>query len=429
MTHYLRNIFTSSALLVMFSATCALGASVTFTPSGSGSYLIMGSNMDGVAGIQLNVTYDAASLATPTVTQGGLVSGAMLAANTTQPGIIKIAIISTRTFSGSGQIAAISFASKNGSGGITSITADMIDSKGSAIASSGSNPSGEAAATEFTTTAGIPFSQSSTATTASTASTTAAITATTAAATTSTYPGTITLPTDLQKQTDSQPAPSSTVPAPSEEPAVSEISEQTKPSDKPASDSKVGETAQFVVYKGVLEQFKLYNGSKSLSSIVTLFDKKIAQNIHQEPAILLSDGLGKATLTVDISSKTGSSPNFAVNGGKLLSFKQDMLSAGHWKSEVLPETGTVRTTITIIAGAEDFEFPLTVAPPVKTMLTLDEPGWNRFLKEVGTAQTPLHDLNNDGVRNYVDEFIFIANYLAKKATPLKAVSTPNKSVK
>ncbi|NTV49701.1 MAG: hypothetical protein HGB32_02640 [Geobacteraceae bacterium] len=428
MRNYLRNIFTASALLVMFSATFAFPASVTFSSPSAGNYIILGSNMDGVAGIQLNVTYDAASLATPTVTQGGLVAGAMLAANTTQPGIIKIAIISTRAFSGSGQIATISFASKKGSGGITSITTDMIDSKGSAIASSGSsNLSSGTAAAEIITTPGIPFSQPSTTTTSSTASTAATTTATT---TTQTIQGTITLPTDMQQRTEPQPAPSSAVPSFSRESTESIIAEeQTKPSDKSTPELKTGKTSQIVAYKGILERFKLYSGNKKFSTMVTFFDIKTAQNIHQEPAILLSNGQSNATVTVDVPSKTNSSLNFAVNGGKLISFKQDAKNTGRWIIVVLPDIAAYRTTITIIAGDEYFESPLTVTPPIKTKLTLDEQGWNRFLKEVGTVKAPLHDFNNDGVRNYVDEFIFIANCLAKKTAPTKPVPTPKKSVK
>ena len=102
-------------------------------PTGSSTYSIQANNMDGVAGIELNIAYDAALLANPTVTQGELVSGAMLAANTSKPGIIRIAIISTRDFSGSGQVASISFSSIAGLGGITSITANIINNMGNPL--------------------------------------------------------------------------------------------------------------------------------------------------------------------------------------------------------------------------------------------------------------------------------------------------------
>jgi hypothetical protein len=161
--------------------------------------------------------------------------------------------------------------------------------------------------------------------------------------------------------------------------------------------------------------------------MVALFDKKVAQTIHQKPEVLLSDGQSKAELTVDIPARINYSPNFAVNGGTLVSFKQDKQIKGRWIVEVSPEAGTVKVTVTIIVGAEEFEFPLTVTPPVKTAIALDESGWGKFLKEVGTTKSPIHDLNNDGVRDYVDEFIFVANYLAGKSTPVKPAVPSNKS--
>jgi hypothetical protein len=236
------------------------------------------------------------------------------------------------------------------------------------------------------------------------------------------------VPTEQQQQqADAQPPTSPPVPVYNGEPAAPKIEEPAQPSGTPISDAKTEETPQYVLYKGILDRFKQYNGSKQLSAMELLFDKKVAQTIHQEPAILLSDGVSKATLTVDIPARITSSPNFAVNGGRLVSFKQDKQSKDRWIIEVLPEAGAVRVTVTTIVGAEEFEYPLTVAPPVKTALKLDEAGWNSFLKEVGTSSAPQHDLNNDGLRDYVDEFIFVVNYIARKSAPTKPASPSNKS--
>ena len=108
-------------------------ATVAVAPADGQSYSILGTNLDNVAGIQLDITYDEASLTSPTVTQGSLVSGAMFVANTTTPGVIRIAIISTHPFASSGEIAKVSFASRAGNGGITSITTSMINSSGSPV--------------------------------------------------------------------------------------------------------------------------------------------------------------------------------------------------------------------------------------------------------------------------------------------------------
>jgi hypothetical protein len=131
-----------------------VAATISSVQSDASSYSIVASNLDAVSGIQLDITYDAALLSTPTVTQGALVTGAMFAANTSRPGLIKIAVISTHPFSGNGPIALISFASKTGSGGITSITAYMIYSQGPPTDSVPSNPT-----TGIISSPGVPFTR------------------------------------------------------------------------------------------------------------------------------------------------------------------------------------------------------------------------------------------------------------------------------
>jgi hypothetical protein len=379
--------------------------------------------MNGVAGIQLDIVYDTSSLSSPTVTQGGLVSGAMLAANTSRPGSIKIAIVSTNAFSTSGQIASISFAGKTGTGGITSANVSMIDTRGTVVPSAinFANSSGTVV-TDPSTIAALPFSQTiqSAQTTQTTQTTQTGQNG--AAATTPVYLGAVTLPADLQQRIDSQPAASSPPPVPSTEPITAKITEPAQPvANKSTSETKPEESPQYVVYKGILDRFRQYIGSKKLSDVAALFDKRIVQTIHQNPAIAISNGKSMATLTVDIPSKMSSSPNFAVNGGTLVSFKQDNQHKERWIIEVMPEAGSLKVTVTIIAGTDEFEYPMTVAPPVKTSLTLDEKGWKRFSREVGTVKAPLHDLNKDGVRDYIDEYIFVANYLVNKAATAKAL--------
>jgi hypothetical protein len=424
----IKNTFIAAILTLCCASTSYALPSVSIPPSDSGTYIVQGTEMDRVAGIQIDITYDATSLKTPTVTQGGLVSGAMLAANTTLPGIIKIAIISTRAFSGSGPIATISFASKTGSGGITSVKTSMIDIKGTPVGSSGSSSPGETPASGLIQAPGVPFSQPSqpSSTSAQQQGTSAAAASGAAAAP---VLGAVTLPAEQPQRTDSQPAPASAVPEITGETVTAKIAEQPQPSAVPAADSKPQETPQYNKYRGVLDRFKQYSGSKDLASMTALFDKEIAPTVRQVPPLLLSDGHSKAALTVDIPARISTSPNFAVNGGALVSFKQDNKVNGRWTVVVLPEAGAVRVTATIIAGAEEFESPLTVAPPAKTTLTLDKSGWKRFLKETGTPSAPLHDLNNDGVRDYIDEYIFVANLLARKTSPAKQSPPTNKSAK
>lgn len=412
-----RLLLASMLFVLSFSVSVMATPIVSVVPTGDTAYTVLGRGMDGVAGIQLDIIYDAALLGAPAVTQGGLAAGAMFAAHTPRPGLIKIAVIRSSAFSGSGTIAAINFTRQQGTGGIISANVTMIDSAGAAVPASVSVAGGSGSVPDPLSTPGLPLSQSGQTTPATPATTTVTTS-------TPTYLGTITLPAEQQQRVDSQPA----VPVYTGEPAAARNAEQNQSYGKPVTDTKVEETPQYVVYKGILDLFKQYHGDKSLSTMAALFDKKVAQSIRQEPAILLSDGQSKAVLTVDIPARISSSPNFAVNGGTLDSLKQDKQIRGRWIAAILPETGAIKVSMTIIAGAEEFEYPLTVAPPTTVAPTLDERGWQRFLNEVGTSAAPLHDLNNDGVRDYIDEYIFVANYLSHKTAFTKpaAVKVPRK---
>lgn len=129
----------TSTLVQASTGKVVASATVSIAPADGLSYSIMGTNLDNVAGMQLDITYDSTSLSSPTVTQGPLVAGALFQANTSRPGVIKIAVISTQAFPVNGQIATISFASRTGNGGITFNTISMINSQGTPLDSLATN--------------------------------------------------------------------------------------------------------------------------------------------------------------------------------------------------------------------------------------------------------------------------------------------------
>ncbi|MFZ4854859.1 MAG: cohesin domain-containing protein [Desulfuromonadaceae bacterium] len=142
----LRRFFQAALLLVIIALMwgCGNGGgsasnevvsknALSISPSSSGEYAIRGDNMEDAAGIELTISYDIATLSSPTVTQSGFISGAMMATNTITPGKIKIAIISTKAISGNGQIATVSFATVTGTGNVSITSVTMIDTKGAPI--------------------------------------------------------------------------------------------------------------------------------------------------------------------------------------------------------------------------------------------------------------------------------------------------------
>jgi hypothetical protein len=407
MTYCVKQLFTVIHILLL-SASLALGASVSVKPSGDGIFIIHGNNMDGVVGIELLVDYDSPSLASPKVEQGSLVSGAMFAANPNfKASTVKIGIISTTPFSGSGQIAVITFASHTGTGSIT-VSTNMINSRGASLSTGERFTATDlqttaTGSTGFTTSPGVPFSQPP------------PVTAPTVTPTIQTYLGTVNTPADIPAKSDAKPAETTGEPVQFTEPAVAKPAEL--PEKKQVSETKQPEKVKMTSYKGTLEYFRTYKGKKSPADLIVLFNTSIAPTIRQEPAVALSDGKTPVKIVVKLEDAGDKLPNFALDGAKLVSLTKDD-AAFTWIVEALPQASSVQASLTILHMREIIVYPLTLAPPIKG-ISLAEADFVDFLQDSG-ASTPKRDLNGDGKHDYLDDFIYTANYLSRKNAAGKA---------
>ncbi|NTW88770.1 MAG: hypothetical protein HGB26_06525, partial [Desulfobulbaceae bacterium] len=154
----------AGTLFLAATAPAAHAASLAISCSGDRSFIVQGKAMDGVSGIELHIAYDTASLSTPSVTLGSLTANALLAANTSKPGNIIIAILTTpRAITGGGPVVNINFASRMAIGGITTVSANLIDLDGKPVLLSGFTIDNCAAQASdgFIATPGVPFSQDS----------------------------------------------------------------------------------------------------------------------------------------------------------------------------------------------------------------------------------------------------------------------------
>jgi len=410
MTFHVVRIFTAILILLM-SASLAMGASLSVEPSGNGVSIIKGNNMEGVAGIELILNYDTSSLASPTVTQGSLVSGAMFAANTDKPGSVRIAVISTKIFSGSGQIATVSFATYKGVPVVTISSSRIIDSKGLPVISDPGSPS---ATTGYISSPGVPFSQPNSTSTVTAPKTSA-----------STYLGLVNMPPDDTNKSDintvdtasellqfSEPATAKSMEPPIGKNSVESVSENKQLSEPPKP-----ATVKITSYKGGIENFRAYKGEKSPAIFMALFSKKIAPDISQEPAIALNDGKTPVKIVVELKGNGEKSPNFALNGARLVSLNKDDDSFT-WIVEALPQANIMQASLTILTDKDIIEYPFTLTPPIK-FFSPAESDFTVFLKDSGAA-TPKRDLNNDGKHDYMDDYIYTANYLITKYAAGKA---------
>ncbi len=107
------------------------GSSVSIIDTGDGNYVLKGTNLNGVGGIEVSVGYGSSTMIAPKVTRGDFFSGALFAINIASPGVIRIAAVSTTPYSGSGPIATISLAGDSGDLPAFSLNkVEMIDTNG-----------------------------------------------------------------------------------------------------------------------------------------------------------------------------------------------------------------------------------------------------------------------------------------------------------
>lgn len=402
----LRNIFFYLLGILSLAICPAYAVELTVAPLGDGRYSVNGAAMDGVAGIDLTVTYDSSLLSGPSIIQGGVISGAMMASNTNNSGTIKVAIISTRAFSGNGQIIAINFAGRNGSGGITTINAKTIDIKGAQLQTtafviqeqpSGSSsqppdssgfPQDRQAATQYQTPAGSTSPTTSTSVTPSI--------------------GSISLPAD-NMQPDTQKRQEQQIsPPPAEQyrqtpQTVPRAEENRQTEVKPKKTEELKRSG----YVSVLDRFKAYKGDRNPLILAELFSKAIDSAITQEPMVSGADGTATIKLKVLLDLKEDdSAPNFAASEAKIVSLKSDE-ATGRWVIDLLPSKGVVTASLSILAGNRLMDIPLVTVPLAKS-LSFSDKEIAAFIKDFG-AEKPLYDLNKDGRHDYIDDYIYAGN--------------------
>ncbi|WP_054691608.1 hypothetical protein [Geotalea toluenoxydans] len=147
-------------------------------------------------------------------------------------------------------------------------------------------------------------------------------------------------------------------------------------------------------------------------ALIQLFAVDEKATVKQDPPILLADG--KANLKLTVRNPQGKhAPNFALKKAKLVSLK--VASNSTWVVVAKPEKGAYDASVTMLVDDTAVEMPLTVAPKVDIDLDksgkVDDNDFKIFLKDRGSSKAPKHDLDKDGRRNHIDDYIFTANFL------------------
>ncbi|SNB45292.1 hypothetical protein [Geobacter sp. DSM 9736] len=419
------------AFLVIASSSMGYAARLTLTSTGPGVFLLQAGEFSSLSGVVVEMAYDVNLLESPQVQIGSVVnvSGAFKTINTEKmpAGKLRFSVAGLTKFGSSGAVAVISFNKKvkdaSATAQLTSVDASTPEAQlvrvnystapvsDTAFASSTPTTSDEGGGTTTTTGGGT-----TTTTGGGTTTTTGGGTTTTTGGSWS-GPGTITFPGDSSdkpaEDTARTETPQETPPYQQVEERVAAASAEEQPASKQEEAKQGGE--KFTSYPSVLERFKKFEGEKTPRALLALFDAPVAPGIKQEPEIALSDGTTKVRVTIELPAGGKESPNFALKRAKLVSLKND--EKNRWLVEALPSKDASDVSITALQGNSMTEIPLLVVQPLPPSILpkegFTEAALAQFLKERGTEKEPKFDLNGDKVRNYVDDYIFAANYVAK----------------
>ncbi len=402
-------------LAMYYSQPVYAVSTLSLLPAGNGGFTLQGEEMDNVSAMDITITYDASTLSNPRVTQGGFIAGALMAVNTNVPGTVRMGIVTTTPVKGAGAIATIAFDQvENSPGRIIAIKANITNSKSKPLPLQTQifNSANEPVA------APTPPSNSGTQSGA------------TAPPTSSPEGGSPVIggggePSDGSATTEKkEPAPApEALPEPAKEQAVVSQETASYAAGKAQPVKPTGQVKKVYSQKSVLERFRRYKGERSVKALTELFNQEPLIGFKQDPLIALANG--KATITVSfIAMPAGKEkPDVKVAGAALISLKKDPDNTNTWIAELRPDRKAVTATLIVDQEKVHMVFPVVVAPEANVDLdksgSVAEADFKMFLRDRGPAQKPLFDLNNDGKRDFVDDYIFTANYLVQKQVEAK----------
>ena len=359
------------------------------------------------------------------MSEGALISGAMMAVNPNVPGSVRMAIIRVVPIKGSGLIATVTFDRIGSSPGkIISLVARLATINGASLpalvqvnnppdsSSIASNPPQDQDAPASTTTAkrtnaDIPGTPST--------NTSAVILA---GPTAKADEGKDALDIEGTKERNSLPVP----PEDSGEP-MRGTAGATQMTDNISGDKEAASTGKPLkrkVYaqKSILDRFREHKGDRTAKALIALFETEGVPGFSQDPPIALSDGKTLVKVRFTSTSENETVSDVAVMGARLLSIKRDTDRKDIRVVELAPNKGEYDASIAVSQNSTMTVYPLTIAPKIDIGLggskAVSEDDFRLFLKGSGGSKKSPFDLNGDSEQNYIDDYIFTANYIVAR---------------
>jgi len=393
---------------------------LSVVPAGQGVFILQASDLSNVASIDVALRYDSSQLANPRITSGSLTAGAMVMANASSPGTVKMSVLG-QAMKGTGSIATITFDTGASPSTVTAVSGNITDMSGKAVAFTldpadrsqplaALNPLGEEkseAAADNSELADPPTQPAQPAATETSLRPVAA-------------GGSVTLPSDEMRDKEEVRAMDE-VRAMEEqkEPLVQPVVAETRQAEPVTSEPSVADSSvpkaeepPLKEQPGVLEQFRLLPAEVNVTAMTSILLTRGEDLFKQDPPIAIADGKSVVRVLI-FGVASDRAPNFAFHAVRSVSIS---VVPDGWLVEARPEKGAVAASISMLLNGNLQNFPLIVSPAAKVDLNgsgqVSRYDFRLFIRERGTERAP--DLNRDGKRDYLDDYIFTANYLVAK---------------
>jgi cohesin domain-containing protein len=434
-----RNFFIAFLMLVFLClltqvSRAALPPAVILSQVGDAAFVLEGKNFVDIGAFYATVKYDTKILTSPSLSPTGgwgpLLASGIKFSNSPAPGEFRIVGIASSGVTGSGIIATINFQRTDQSqGGVTDVKVQMGTSKGvpvlvepKIIFGFQADHQDPVPGPKDPDTGSHIIAQSPTGTTRTSAPVGGG----------NVVSGSVTLPPDLsspsEKRGDSQPIVTDL----RKDMQVRE--QEAEPAATTAASTVPEVEVALPSYKAALDLFREFADEATPRALMGLFADASLPGITQVPAIAYADGTSRIKVSYVVKPGIKETPKFALQGAKITAFVQE--DDGSWTIEALPKKGTSDVVLSVSLKGRVQDVPLTVVPRVSIDLGKSgKPGeadFLLFLREKGTPKAPRYDLNGDGKRDYLDNYIFTANYLKQlniKPVSAKAKEPPTKDSK
>ncbi len=432
-------------MIVTAEGYASADANLSLVPSGGNVFVLQGSDLKNLAALDFEFSYDQLNLKNPRAVRGEMTpQDAIFDFNPTVPGEIRLFIrIGRKPVNGSGTIATFSFEGiDNAEGLIRSMSANLVSVSATPVIArvqilgrpQQQTPQPQQPPTQESvqtpppavreqTTQIVQHNPAQTIQSGSKSPMNNSSVSATASAATSL--GAVTLPADHPAK-EAEAAQAATSRAESQPPsrqAAAVPAQQGAPPE--AAITAPSKPFKSVTYKSVLERMKEQAGAGTPQSLTALFNPEPGQIVQQEPAILIADGESIVALRVELPLSSKDTPSFSLRKASMVSLHQN--DDGSWLIQARPHKNSMEAHLSVNCDGGTVLFPLVVAPPIDPALVnrynLPESALAGYLKSKETGPGGRLDLNGDGKIDYVDDYIFTANFLAgQKDSKLKATT-------